>query len=655
MATPAPRFFANGSKPASVPENLRHNAKDLHTSHISTQRWGKERLRYIFTLEDVRLSCGSALLKPSGAKPVTVSLKWKSSKKKAIGGAVPGFSETEGGVARWTTPVSMACSLTPNSKPGSKSRFEPRLSEFVLKIEGSKATRKKLMGTLDLAAYATYERTTTNVTIPLEDGAGSLKVELTSSRMKKSALDDDDVHSEETDTASNAGEPDNGSDDSDAEGGRTARVPENEELRANDRSLTMPPRMGAPLVSHSFGHRRIPSAGATHVPLSQIQAGGLGASAVSGAAGAVSSPAAAAASDVTNNLTRSSSFGLKGLGSGGHTRTDSRTLSTAADARDGAGSLGGSAQHSAHRRSPSDGAQHGAPHASMAPTVSAHRAAPPRIDPIAAASGGGGSSSSSSAGLAVSNANLDSWFGTSGGAAVVVSQKDLKRSSSFGSSPTRQPGAAPGAALSSPSNGSEAALVSPGAVLGAPEQSLFRVSTEAMEEVLHVPLHLPLDSLMDSFSGFDCESSPFGRSLCKRLGWMNVIANGWQGSVEGGVKRRDVHCTVKCPPKAMLPDSTRVHLRHQLTRCPSGMIILEREVWTLDIPYGETFCLQERWIVTPEASASHSHSPASASPGVDGAMDDGAGAGGGNAAELSVHSHVFFKSKGLLAAKVSAS
>ena len=59
--------------------------------------------------------------------------------------------------------------------------------------------------------------------------------------------------------------------------------------------------------------------------------------------------------------------------------------------------------------------------------------------------------------------------------------------------------------------------------------------------------------------------------------------------------------------------------------------------------------------MTPEASASHSHSPASASPGVDGAMDDGAGAGGGNAAELSVHSHVFFKSKGLLAAKVSAS
>jgi hypothetical protein len=648
----ATRVFANGSKPASVPENLRHNAKDLHTSHISTQRWGKERLRYMFTLEDVRLSCGSALLKPSGAKPVTVSLKWKSSKKKAIGGVVPGFSETEGGVARWTAPVSMACSLTPNSKPGSKSRFEPRLSEFVLKIEGSKATRKKLLGTLDLAAYATYERSTTNVTIPLEDGAGCLKVELTSSWMKKSALDDDDVHSEETDTASNAGEPDNGSDDSDAEGGRTARVPEGEELRANDRSLTMPPRMGAPLVSHSFGHRRTPSAGATHVSLSQIHTGGLGASAVSGAAGAISSPAAAAASDVTHSLTRSSSFGLKGLSSGGHRRTPSRPPSTAADARDnapdardGAGSLGGSV----HRRSPSDGAQHGAQHASTAPTVSAHHAAPPRIEPIAA--GGGGSSSSSSVGLAVSNANLDSWFGTSGGAAVVVSQKDLKRSSSFGSSPTRQPGAAPGALLSPPPNGSDAALLSPEAA----EQSLFRVATEAMEEVLHVPMHLPLDSLMDSFSGFDCESSPFGRSLCKRLGWLNVIANGWQGTVESGVMRRDVHCTVKCPPKAMLPDSTRVHLRHQLTRRPSGMIILEREVWTLDIPYGETFCLQERWVVTPEAAASRSISPPSASPDVDGAVVDGGGGGGGNAAELSVYSHVFFKSKGLLAAKVSAS
>jgi hypothetical protein len=85
------------------------------------------------------------------------------------------------------------------------------------------------------------------------------------------------------------------------------------------------------------------------------------------------------------------------------------------------------------------------------------------------------------------------------------------------------------------------------------------------------------------------------------------------------------------------------------------MIILEREVWTLDIPYGETFCLQERWVVTPEAAASRSISPPSASPDVDGAVVDGGGGGGGNAAELSVYSHVFFKSKGLLAAKVSAS
>jgi hypothetical protein len=62
-----------------------------------------------------------------------------------------------------------------------------------------------------------------------------------------------------------------------------------------------------------------------------------------------------------------------------------------------------------------------------------------------------------------------------------------------------------------------------------------------------------------------------------------------------------------------------------------------------------------RSISPPEAAASRSISPPSASPDVDGAVVDGGGGGGGNAAELSVYSHVFFKSKGLLAAKVSAS
>lgn len=144
-------------------------------SHHTTLRFGRARLRYMFTLEDIRLSCGSALLQPQGSDLPTVSLTWKSGKKKVFGGVVRALPESDGGGARWARPVSMAASLTSNAK-SEKNRFEPRRSEITLRIEGGKASRRKLVGTLDLAAQAGYDRTTTKLTIPLEHGAGSLQV-----------------------------------------------------------------------------------------------------------------------------------------------------------------------------------------------------------------------------------------------------------------------------------------------------------------------------------------------------------------------------------------------------------------------------------------------------------------------------------------------
>ena len=153
---------------------MRQSAVHFGFNGQHTTRFGKSRLKYVFTMEGVTLSCGSALLQAANeAQPPTVSLQWTSGRKKVFGGVVRVLPVHEGGGARWPRPVSMACSLTSNSK--SSSRFEPRHSTVTLRIEGTRAARRKLVGTLDLATFAGYERTSTKVTIPLEHGAGSLQ------------------------------------------------------------------------------------------------------------------------------------------------------------------------------------------------------------------------------------------------------------------------------------------------------------------------------------------------------------------------------------------------------------------------------------------------------------------------------------------------
>ena len=157
--------------------------------------------------------------------------------------------------------------------------------------------------------------------------------------------------------------------------------------------------------------------------------------------------------------------------------------------------------------------------------------------------------------------------------------------------------------------------------------SMFAVPLEAMEEVLRLQLPVPLDVLQESFEGFDTEHSRFGTLLSRRLGYMDIKATTWVGNEAEGMER-EVRMIVKCPPKPMLPDTTRVHIRHRLQRQSQATLLLEREVWTLDVPYGETWCLQERWLAASDPDEPH------------------------RAVELAVCAHVAFKSRGMLSTKI---
>lgn len=173
------------------------SGRKLNLYSLPSVHLGKTKLRYIFTAQDIRLSCGSAVLTPANAASVpAVSLVWRSGSKQALGGvarAIPNGSEgNEKGAnqARWETPVSLKCSIYKSGQ-----RSEPRLSEFVVKIEGVQ-TPRKLTGSLDLASHASYDRTSTKVTVPLSHGAGQLHLTLVSVWLKNSQLDDAEEDSE---------------------------------------------------------------------------------------------------------------------------------------------------------------------------------------------------------------------------------------------------------------------------------------------------------------------------------------------------------------------------------------------------------------------------------------------------------------------------
>jgi len=140
------------------------------------------------------------------------------------------------------------------------------------------------------------------------------------------------------------------------------------------------------------------------------------------------------------------------------------------------------------------------------------------------------------------------------------------------------------------------------------EGSLCAVPPAAMELVASAPVPLELDALQQALLGMDCDDSAFGRKLCARLGYQQVSAGRWHGNETSGLLR-DVTLVVKLPPKPMFPDVTRVHIRHRLLRLSQDLLLLEREVASLDVPYGDTFRVQERWLgaAAPQAGAVRLH------------------------------------------------
>ena len=137
---------------------------------------------------------------------------------------------------------------------------------------------------------------------------------------------------------------------------------------------------------------------------------------------------------------------------------------------------------------------------------------------------------------------------------------------------------------------------------------------------------------------------------------MQVNADSWAGSETEGLTRA-VSLVVKCPPKPMLPETTRVKLRHRLQRYEGARLVLEREIATLDVPYGETFCVQERWEATTvddgSRGAASNRTPRGGGVADDALLDVDIDDGGPQLVRLLVRSHVHFRSKlGLMNAKI---
>ena len=161
--------------------------------------------------------------------------------------------------------------------------------------------------------------------------------------------------------------------------------------------------------------------------------------------------------------------------------------------------------------------------------------------------------------------------------------------------------------------------------------------------MLSTVVPMPLDALQQQLLSMDTDASRFGVLFCTRLGYTQLQAGSWDGNETEGLTRT-VRLVVKCPPKPMLPDSTRVVIRHRLARLLSGALVLEREVSTLDVPYGEAFSLQERWVATPgELAAADADSDSD---------DEGEGEGATHS-HLSVRCHVHFRSRvNVMASKI---
>ena len=88
---------------------MSHRRAKSYGSRLPTMHMGKSKLRYVFTADDVRLFCGSAVLTPASApSTAAINLMWRSGKKQTLGGVareIPNGADGSERGARWETPV----------------------------------------------------------------------------------------------------------------------------------------------------------------------------------------------------------------------------------------------------------------------------------------------------------------------------------------------------------------------------------------------------------------------------------------------------------------------------------------------------------------------------------------------------------------------
>lgn len=456
-------------------------------------RFGKSRLRFVFTMEGVTLSCGSALLQPTNeGQPPTISLTWTSGRKKVFGGVVRALPPHEGSGARWPRPVSMACSLTSNKR--SANSFEARHSTIMLRIEGSKAARRKLVGTLDLAQYASYERTSTKLTIPLEHGAGSLQLDLTSGWLKKSMLDDED--GSEASMSSRASDSVNGDGSGSEEEPDIAPVTD----------------LGSSALGASIGgsvHNR------TELTSLKEESEGV-------------AEEAAGARMPTHDEQHGAPPPPRERGTG-LLRSGSFDRSLARKALGGSlgGSLGGM------RRG---GALSGTPPSMHSP--SSGRASAGAADGDKEHIGSKAMVRSNSFGATGTRGHRRA--GSAGAEVAAALKKEVAHGAAGSDAGEPLIGAAIGRSRSFEAGGTsvEAAASAHAPASAHPLTSMFNVPLEAMEEVLSMQLPLSLDEIQESFAGFDTDDSHFGVLLSRRLGYMDVQPGSWSGNEAEGMTRQ---------------------------------------------------------------------------------------------------------------------
>ncbi len=122
----------------------------------------------------------------------------------------------------------------------------------------------------------------------------------------------------------------------------------------------------------------------------------------------------------------------------------------------------------------------------------------------------------------------------------------------------------------------------------------FTVDTvEKMKEVVSLALSM---TVSEYYSMFLCDNSPWERDFHMLKGDSEMEATLWRESTDGARVRDLMYRT---PLNNRIgPKSTRVHEQQVLRQVNSKQIVLETSVWTLDVPYGDAFCVISRFSIT---------------------------------------------------------